>query len=258
MTKVILFNKPYGVHSQFRKEHDEMQTLADFFTDKSLRVAGRLDKDSEGLLILTDSGQLNHAITTPPNKRDGTKLGKTYLVQVENVPTAAQITQLKQGVTLKDGKTLPCEVVLLNELPIKLWERHPPIRERKSIATAWLAMTIFEGKNRQVRRMVAHVGLPCLRLIRYQVGQWRLNEAGEQLAVGEHRVLHLDEAQLAQLGLTKLSKARAGGQAQKSAKSTQAFAKHHANSHKSGHKSASKTAHTHHKAAYAHKRRTVK
>lgn len=201
MAKIVLFNKPYGVYSQFRKEHEQMQTLADFFKDKSLRVAGRLDKDSEGLLILTDSGSVNHAITTPSNKGSGKKFGKTYLVQVENVPSAEQITQLEQGVILKDGKTLPCQVQLLDELPIDLWERDPPIRERKTIPTAWLAITIYEGKNRQVRRMVAHVGLPCLRLIRHQIGSWSLISDGHQLGVGEHHEIVLDKIAMARLGL---------------------------------------------------------
>lgn len=200
MAKVVLFNKPYGVHSQFRKDNDDMQTLADFFEDKSLRVAGRLDKDSEGLLVLTDDGALNHAITTPP-KTTVKKQGKTYLVQVENIPTSEQIRQLEQGVLLKDGKTLPSRVTILDELPITLWERHPPIRERKSIPTAWLSITIHEGKNRQVRRMVAHVGLPCLRLIRYQVADWALVGVSGQLAVGEHRTIHLDERDLAKYGV---------------------------------------------------------
>lgn len=192
MSKIVLFNKPYNVHSQFRKDHDDMATLADFFDDKSLRVAGRLDKDSEGLLILTDNGILNHAITTPEHKQG--KVSKTYLVQVENIPTTAQIQALRAGVLLKDGKTLPAKVVLLDELPITLWERHPPIRERKSIPTAWLSITIFEGKNRQVRRMTAHVGLPCLRLIRYAVGKCTL----EDLAVGQSRTLHLNNEQTQQ------------------------------------------------------------
>lgn len=203
MANVILFNKPYGVHSQFRKDNEQMQTLADFFKDKSLRVAGRLDKDSEGLLILTDDGAVNHVITTPPNKGNAKKQGKTYLVQVENIPTQTQIDELSKGVLLKDGKTLPSRVRLLtdDELPICLWERNPPIRERKSIPTAWLAMTIFEGKNRQVRRMVAHVGLPCLRLIRYQVGDWTLCWQGMQLGVGEHCTITLTSQDLLALGV---------------------------------------------------------
>lgn len=200
---VILFNKPYGVHSQFRKEHDGMATLADFFTDKSLRVAGRLDKDSEGLLVLTDHGGLNHAITTPPtaiNAKYNAKHAKTYLVQVENIPSAEQIHALQSGVMLKDGKTLPAIVKHLDDdkLPIALWDRDPPIRTRASIPTAWLAISIIEGKNRQVRRMVAHVGLPCLRLIRHQVGTWTLGD----LAVGEYRTLSLSADELAKMGIS--------------------------------------------------------
>ncbi len=203
MTKVVLFNKPYGVHSQFRKDHDEMATLADFIDDQSLRVAGRLDKDSEGLLVLTNHGGLNHAITTPPtaiNAKYDAKHAKTYLVQVENIPTAEQLDALRAGVMLKDGKTLPATVKHLadDELPITLWARTPPIRTRQSIPTAWLAISIIEGKNRQVRRMVAHVGLPCLRLIRYQVGQWTLGD----LAVGEYRMLHLSDDELRKLGIS--------------------------------------------------------
>ena len=196
-SQLILFNKPYGVHSQFRKDNQQMRTLADFFCDKRLRVAGRLDKDSEGLLILTDNGDLNHLITTPTNNQKA--FGKTYLVQVENTPNDQQLTLLSKGVTLKDGKTLPAFVKTLNEkeLPIDLWQRNPPIRERKNIPTAWLSMTIFEGKNRQVRRMTAHVGLPCLRLIRYQIGDWTLDNLG----VGEYRQIILSRQDLIKFGL---------------------------------------------------------
>lgn len=196
-SQLILFNKPYGVHSQFRKDNQQMRTLADFFCDKRLRVAGRLDKDSEGLLILTDNGNLNHLITTPTNNQKA--FGKTYLVQVENTPNDQQLTLLSKGVTLKDGKTLPAFVKTLNEkeLPIDLWQRNPPIRERKNIPTAWLSMTIFEGKNRQVRRMTAHVGLPCLRLIRYQIGDWTLDNLG----VGEYRQIILSRQDLIKFGL---------------------------------------------------------
>ncbi len=207
---VILFNKPYGVHSQFRREQADMLTLADFFSDASLRVAGRLDKDSEGLLVLTDHGGLNHVITTPPTalnrNTQAVKLTKTYLVQVENTPTEAQLQALRTGVMLKDGKTLPAivEQLVEGELPITLWQRHPPIRERANIPTAWLAISINEGKNRQVRRMVAHVGLPCLRLIRYRVGEWSLLTDGahaETLAVGQWRKLYLSADTLTAMGV---------------------------------------------------------
>lgn len=201
MPTVVLFNKPYNVHSQFRKDHDEMITLADYIHDKHLRVAGRLDKDSEGLLLLTDSGILNHFITTPPTTLLTKKWGKTYLVQVENIPTDSQLHALRHGVTLKDGKTLPALVKHLadNELPITLWERNPPIRERKSIPTAWLVITIFEGKNRQIRRMTAHVGLPCLRLIRYQIGADTLGWNLDSLIVGEARYITLSDKELKKL-----------------------------------------------------------
>lgn len=190
-TKLILFNKPYGVHSQFRKDNDEMATLADFFTDKSLRVVGRLDKDSEGLLLLTNNGKLANAIANPTAH----KQPKTYLVQVEGTPNDDALQALRNGVVLKDGKTLPAKVSALSEskLPIALWERNPPIRERKHIPTTWLSITIFEGKNRQVRRMTASVGLPCLRLIRWQVAEFTLGE----LSLGEWQELTLNRQALA-------------------------------------------------------------
>lgn len=196
-TTLILFNKPFGVHSQFRKDNAAMRTLADFFADKSLRVVGRLDADSEGLLLLTDNGRLNHAIASPDNTRQ--KHGKIYLVQVENTPTEVQLQALRAGVILKDGKTLPADVrcVAEDDLPIELWQRDPPIRERKSIPTAWLIITIFEGKNRQVRRMTAHVGLPCLRLIRYRVADFDV----ANLAVGEYHRLSLTAKELAKYGV---------------------------------------------------------
>lgn len=190
-TKLILFNKPYGVHSQFRKDNDEMATLADFFTDKSLRVVGRLDKDSEGLLLLTNNGKFANAIANPTAH----KQPKTYLVQVEGTPNDDALQALRNGVVLKDGKTLPAKVSALSEseLPIALWERNPPIRERKHIPTTWLSITIFEGKNRQVRRMTASVGLPCLRLIRWQVAEFTLGE----LSLGEWQELILNRQALA-------------------------------------------------------------
>ncbi|AWY20891.1 pseudouridine synthase [Moraxella bovis] len=201
MPTVVLFNKPYNVHSQFRKDHDQMMTLADYFDDKSLRVAGRLDKDSEGLLILTDNGTLNHFITTPPTHGKAKSWGKTYLAQVEHTPTADQLHALRTGITLKDGKTLPAHILHLDDdnLPIDVWDRHPPIRERKNIPTAWLMMTIFEGKNRQIRRMTAHVGLPCLRLIRLQIGSDKLGWHVGDLAVGQSRHIHISHDELTQI-----------------------------------------------------------
>lgn len=199
-TSFILFNKPYGVQSQFRDDsNNDHTTLSEYFTDKSLRVAGRLDAISEGLLILTSDGKVNKAITHPPKANAGRKQGKTYLVQVEGTPTAEQRDKLRQGVILKDGKTLPADIKQLSEedLPMPLWQRDPPIRERKSIPTSWLMLTIYEGKNRQVRRMTAHVGLPCLRLIRWSVAGFELGE----LAVGEFVRIHLDSAKLRELGV---------------------------------------------------------
>ena len=204
MTDIVLFNKPYGVLSQFRPDdNNEFGTLADYFTDKSLRVVGRLDATSEGLLLLTSDGRVNRAITHPPKASDFTKTnhkqGKTYLVQVEGIPTPEQIQQLTDGVLLKDGLTLPAIVqhLSVDELPMPLWPRNPPIRERKSVPTAWLKMTIYEGKNRQVRRMSAHVGLPCLRLIRWSVADFELGALG----VGEFVRVHLNASRLKKLGL---------------------------------------------------------
>lgn len=191
-TKIVLFNKPYGVHSQFRKDNDAMKTLADFFADKSLRVVGRLDKDSEGLLLLTNNGKLANAIASPNANKP-----KTYWVQVENTPTDDKLQMLRQGVMLKDGKTLPAEVTVLKELPIELWERNPPIRERKTVPTAWLSITIFEGKNRQIRRMTASVGLPCLRLVRVGVAHFSL----DKIAVGQSVVKKMTASELALFGI---------------------------------------------------------
>lgn len=203
-TSLILFNKPYGVQSQFRDDGGNAHTtLAPYFTDKSLRVAGRLDATSEGLLILTNDGRVNKAITQPPRAAQfnhSNKQGKTYLVQVEGVVSDAQLAELSHGVMLKDGKTLPAvaKVVAESELPIQLWHRDPPIRERKSIPTSWIILTIYEGKNRQVRRMTAHVGLPCLRLIRWSVAGFELGSLG----VGEFVRVHLTNEDCRRLGVT--------------------------------------------------------
>lgn len=198
MTNIVLFNKPYGVLSQFRDDsHNEYTTLSDYFTDKSLRVAGRLDATSEGLLLLTSDGKLNKILTHPPKANHGKKHGKTYWVQVEGVVTHQQVSQLSQGVLLKDGLTLPAIVKPL--LEPNLWQRYPPIRERKNVPTSWLEITIFEGKNRQIRRMTASVGLPCLRLVRVAIGDFKLNN----LAVGEFVRIHLSKHRLQALGLEK-------------------------------------------------------
>ena len=203
-SSLILFNKPYGVQSQFRDDsNNDHSTLSEYFTDKSLRIAGRLDATSEGLLILTSDGRVNKAITQPPSiknfAQNKQKQGKTYLVQVEGLISAAQLKQLAVGVHLKDGKTLPATALQVDEadLPIDLWQRDPPIRERKSVPTSWLMLTIYEGKNRQVRRMTAHVGLPCLRLIRWSVAGFELGELG----VGEFVRIHLSSEHCKKLGI---------------------------------------------------------
>ena len=165
---LIRFNKPYGVLSQFTPE-GKWQGLVDFINLPGVYVAGRLDADSEGLLLLTDDGQLQARIADPRFKME-----KTYLVQVEGVVDDKALTALARGVTLNDGPTLParaCEV----QAPVDLWPRNPPIRARQSIPTSWLELVIREGRNRQVRRMTAAVGLPTLRLIRTAVGPYNLD-----------------------------------------------------------------------------------
>lgn len=181
MSRVVLFNKPFRVLSQFR-ETPGKPTLSEYFSDKSLRVAGRLDYDSEGLLILSDDGRLVQKISHPRFK-----LAKTYWAQVEGLPDDSALQQLRHGVDLKDGKTLPAEAKLIPE-PAGLWLRDPPIRFRQAIPTRWLELTIKEGRNRQVRRMTAAVNLPTLRLIRARVGDWTL----DSLSPGEFREVQLD------------------------------------------------------------------
>jgi 23S rRNA pseudouridine2457 synthase len=176
MSRILLFNKPYGVICQFSRDGMH-STLADYIAVPDVYPAGRLDTDSEGLLLLTDDGRLQHRITDPKHK-----LPKTYWVQVEGVPDNAVLQQLRQGVELKDGITRPAKARLIVE-PAGLWPRNPPIRERKAIPTSWLELTIREGKNRQVRRMTAATGYPTLRLIRIAIGEWAL----EDLAPGEWR-----------------------------------------------------------------------
>ena len=206
MAKLILFNKPYGVLSQFtynkstgnksikNKSTDrytanadtqtrkaERSTLAQYITEKNVYAAGRLDQDSEGLLLLTDNGPLQHLISHPKKKQ-----AKTYWVQVEGIPDQTALQQLRKGVVLKDGLTKPATAKLIDEP--KLWPRNPPVRERKLIPTHWLELTISEGKNRQVRRMTAAVGFPTLRLVRVQIGEWKLGE----LQPGLNKLLEVD------------------------------------------------------------------
>jgi len=174
MSHILLFNKPYGVICQFSRDGLH-PTLADYIPVPDFYPAGRLDTDSEGLLVLTDDGALQHRITDPKHK-----LAKTYWVQVEGLPDDAAMQQLRDGVKLSDFTTQPAQALLIDE-PVQLWARNPPIRERKAIPTSWIELTIREGKNRQVRRMTAAVGLPTLRLIRYRIGEWTLAD----LALGQ-------------------------------------------------------------------------
>ena len=180
MPKIVLFNKPFNVLTQFRADADrpDRQTLANFIHDSTLRVAGRLDLDSEGLLLLTDDGVLNSRITEPSEKQF-----KTYWVQVDGIPTEAQIVALQNGVLLNDGMTLPAQAKSIAEPAV--WPRTPPVRYRANLPTSWLEIQICEGRNRQVRRMTAAVGLPTLRLIRVQIGSYALGD----LQPGETTIL---------------------------------------------------------------------
>ncbi|MFM2483910.1 pseudouridine synthase [Celerinatantimonas yamalensis] len=165
-TRVILLNKPYLVLCQFSDDQGRA-TLADYIKEPGVYAAGRLDRDSEGLLLLTNSGPLQHCMANPSQK-----MPKTYWVQVEGEASDAALEQLRKGIELKDGRTQPAKVKRIP--PPDVWERHPPVRFRAAIPTSWLAITLTEGKNRQVRRMTATVGLPTLRLIRAAIGPWQL------------------------------------------------------------------------------------
>jgi len=171
---LIAFNKPWGVLCQFSAGAESAgprETLADYIPVPGVYPAGRLDRDSEGLLILTDDGSLQHRIADPRHRS-----GKRYLVQVEGVPTNRQLQQLQRGVRLKDGMARAVSVELLARKPGWLWRRNPPIRERRNIPVSWLEITLNEGRNRQVRRMTAAVGLPTLRLVRTHVADWSLGD----------------------------------------------------------------------------------
>ena len=179
---IILFNKPFDVLCQFTDDNSDgsgRATLADYIKQKGVYAAGRLDRDSEGLLLLTDDGKLQHKITDPKNKME-----KTYWAQVEGDITNEAVAKLSKGLKLKDGFTRPAKASIISQ-PESLWPRTPPIRERKNIPTSWLQLSIKEGRNRQVRRMTAAVGFPTLRLIRVSIGQWSL----DTLASGDYKTL---------------------------------------------------------------------
>ena len=180
MSSIILFNKPFRTLSQFT-DTSGRRTLADYIQVEDFYPAGRLDYESEGLLVLTDDNQLKSRITDPKHK-----MSKTYWAQVEGILDESVVKQLRAGVELKDGITLPAKATQI-EAPHLLWERFPPIRERQHIPTRWISLTLWEGRNRQVRRMTAAVGHPTLRLIRYRVGSWTV----DGLAPGEWRMIKL-------------------------------------------------------------------
>ena len=174
---IIIFNKPYGVISQF-SEHNTYDSLKDFIPIKNVYPAGRLDADSEGLVILTDNGQFQNRLSSPSSN-----IEKIYLAQVENIPKMEEIMRLEKGIQISSYVTKKSKVQLIEEP--HLWERNPPIRKRKFIPTSWLEIKIFEGKNRQVRKMTAAIGCPTLRLIRTDVGDYSLGN----LQPGQYKIV---------------------------------------------------------------------
>lgn len=184
MPRLVLFNKPYGVLTQFTDSGQQRPTLANYIDLPGVYVSGRLDLDSEGLLLLTDDGRLQAKIADPRHKT-----GKVYWAQVEGIPDEAALEALRRGVMLNDGPTRPTQAKSMAE-PANLWPRDPPIRYREKIPTSWIELTLAEGRNRQVRRMTAAVGHPTLRLIRFAIGPWSL----EGLPPGQWRETHLPAA----------------------------------------------------------------
>jgi 23S rRNA pseudouridine2457 synthase len=178
MSCIVLFNKPFHVVSQFSEDGDK-KTLADFIDIPDVYPAGRLDYDSEGLMVLTDDGKLQAHITSPESKRF-----KTYIAQLEGEIGRKALVSLQRGVDLKEGKTMPARAKKIVE-PADLWPRNPPVRFRKNVPTSWIELQIREGKNRQVRRMTAAVGFPTLRLIRTQVDEWNL----DALNPGDYKII---------------------------------------------------------------------
>ncbi|HLA34099.1 MAG TPA: pseudouridine synthase [Rhodocyclaceae bacterium] len=200
MSEILLFNKPFGVLTQFTDAAGR-PTLADYIDAPGVYAAGRLDADSEGLVVLTGDGRLQARIADPRHK-----LPKVYWVQVEGAPTTAALQQLASGVELREFRTQPCQVRMM-EPPEALWPRNPPIRYRASIPTSWLEIVLKEGKNRQVRRMTASIGFPTLRLVRWAVGDWTL--AG--LAPGQWRKISIQGQLCSRQGVTRPSMPRNRG-----------------------------------------------
>jgi len=184
MANLLIFNKPFQVLSQFTDKQGRM-TLADFITVPEVFPAGRLDYDSEGLLLLTDDGRLQHKISHPDKK-----MKKRYWAQVEGQIQDADLEPVRSGIELNDGPCMPCPARIID--PPEIWERHPPIRDRQSIPTSWIELTLQEGRNRQVRRMTAAIGFPTLRLIRASIGDWSI----ENIKPGEfiQQTIHMPQA----------------------------------------------------------------